>query len=1010
MIPLSNPLRLICCGLFLCLWPGNLPADEEASTNTAWFTRVWQSDDGLPNDQVSSIVQAPDGYLWVATAAGLARFDGTHFTPFPYRKINEGQDERIRAITPMHDGSLLVVPVRGRIVLINPDLSRAEKLTNGLPESTPIDVAEDGDGALWLAYGKGMLYRMMDGQVKQFTARDRMPTNYSIYSLAMDGSGNVWMSKGGQVGFFNDEKFHLAVRLYQKPRLCADHTNGVWIAAGSQLCRCDAQGNVQKLGALPSDSPSVTASVILEDHTGAVWIGTDNAGLFRYHDGNFQKIETSHPAIVCLAEDREGNIWAGTGGGGLDRIAPRAVRLEGLGTGPSMMAVRSVCEDTNGLLWGASQDGQLVIRTNEQWQAVLTDQPWHGAVSCVAADNQGRLWIGTRNRRLFCWHDNDYQEWNQDSTLASYDILSLLPAKNGDLWIGESGLSVVQCLSRGQIRRLAFDGFFGKISSLAEDTAGNIWVGTLSGQLLRADGNRLVDATLKVSGPAYPSIRCLYGTPDGALWVGYGGWGLGRYQDGHFARLSTEQGLPDGTISQIVSDGDGWLWFGSDRGIFKVRQNDLEAAMAGKVARVEAVSYGRNEGLSSMQADYDYQTVSTRSRDGRLWISMRKALAVVDPKVLPDNLQPLPILLTRMTIDGRVIASDGNIDLPPEVANLKALKSPLQLPPDHRKVEVEFAAPDFSTPENVHFRYQLSGFDDGWVDAETRGSAVYPRLPAGDYRFRVEAANGNGFWNDIRSPLAFTVTPFVWQTWWFQLGTLALFTLLVAAIVRYVSFRRLHQKMQALAQQAALDKERTRIARDLHDDLGGSLTQVKQLFELALRNHATPAKMNLYLQRGLVKTQHGIKSLDETVWAVNPHNDSLPHLIDYIGQSAVEFLHAADIRCRADLPANPPGHIISAEARHNLFLAVKEALSNVVRHAHASEVQFQAAVTNESLTLVVQDNGDGFDQAPVDARADGLRNMRQRMEEIGGRFDVRSGPGAGTTISLTYYWAARNFK
>jgi signal transduction histidine kinase len=234
---------------------------------------------------------------------------------------------------------------------------------------------------------------------------------------------------------------------------------------------------------------------------------------------------------------------------------------------------------------------------------------------------------------------------------------------------------------------------------------------------------------------------------------------------------------------------------------------------------------------------------------------------------------------------------------------------------------------------------------------------------------------------------------------------LALFTSSLIGVVRYISFRRLRRKLQALAQQAALDKERTRIARDLHDDLGGSLTQVKQLFELALRNHASPDKMGDYLQRGLVKTQHSIKSLDETVWAVNPHNDTLPYLIDYIGQSAVEFLHAADIRCRADLPVSPPEQNISAEARHNLFLAVKEALNNIVRHAHASEVQLQARVTEESLNLTIKDNGQGFEQTPAVANADGLCNMQQRMEEIGGQFRIQSRPGAGTSISLVYFFS-----
>jgi signal transduction histidine kinase/ligand-binding sensor domain-containing protein len=1008
VIPLLT--RLIQRGLLTVLISCFASATLSAATNSAWLTRAWQTDDGLPNNHVNAIAQAEDGYLWVATAAGLARFDGIHFTPFSYRDFSQGEGQRVRTILPSHTGGLWIVPNRGPLIRLNSELSRAFSLTNVLPDLSPIAITEDRVGSLWLAYERGALYQAKNGETKQFTAPEGMPTNGSIYSLTQDHAGNVWVSKGTQVGVIREGIFNpLARFVSSKPRLAAARTNGVWIAAGAQLFKWDPQGGLQEFGAFKSESPRAAAMSVMEDSAGGVWIGTDSGGLFHYSATGFEKVETSHPTIGSLTEDREGNIWAGTGGGGLDRISIRGVQLEGMGAGSSMVAVRSVCEDTNGVLWGASQSGLLVVRTNGQWSPVFTNAPWNGIVVCVASDREGAIWIGTRNRQLFRWRDNNYTKWDSPAGLISHDIVALLPSKTGDLWIGESGLPAVQCLHEGQFRTIQFQGNFGRISAMAEDAAGNIWVGTVTGQLLRVDGDQLVDETLHTSGSKYPAIRCLYATSDGALWIGYGGWGLGRLKGGRFAHLGAEHGLSDGRISQIVTDDFGWFWFGSDHGIFNVRQQDLVSAMEGRIANVVPISYGRNEGLFSMEADYDFQTVAARSRDGRLWIPMRTALAVTDPKILKENPEPPPVLLTRVAMDGQTIAANGNLGSTQKVANLKTLQAPLQLPPGYRKLEFEFAAPSFSAPENVHFRYRLDGFDDNWVDAETRGSVVYSRLSAGDYKFHVEAANGNGPWNEARAPLSLIVAPFFWQTWWFRLGAFVFFTLSVIAVVRYVSFRRLRQKLQALAQQAALDKERTRIARDLHDDLGGSLTQVKQLFELALRNHATPEKMGGYLQRGLAKTQQGIKSLDETVWAVNPQNDTLPYLIDYIGQSAVEFLHAADIRCRADLPASPPDRTISAEVRHNLFLAVKEALNNVVRHAHASEVQLQASVTEESLTLTIKDNGQGFEQPPVSPGADGLRNMQQRMEEIDGRFCIESKAGAGTSISLIYFWSARKF-
>jgi signal transduction histidine kinase len=339
--------------------------------------------------------------------------------------------------------------------------------------------------------------------------------------------------------------------------------------------------------------------------------------------------------------------------------------------------------------------------------------------------------------------------------------------------------------------------------------------------------------------------------------------------------------------------------------------------------------------------------------------------------------------------------------------DLRASKAGLRLHPNHRKVDFEFTALSLTAPENVHFRYRLEGVDEDWIEADTQRRASYSRLAAGDYRFRVIACNNSGVWNDTGAAVSFAVMPFFWQTWWFRLSCLAAFTLSVALIVRYLSFRRLRLKLRMAEQQAAVEKERARIAKDIHDDLGGSLTQVTMLLELALRNQAVPDKAGGQVRQGLATARQMIKSLDETVWAVNPRNDTLPHLINYIGQFAVKFLHAANIRCRCDLPDHPSPRSVSAEVRHNLFLAVKEALTNVARHGHATETSLRITAGEDALEITIHDNGQGFAAAPENGDADGLRNMRQRMEGIGGRFQLHSAPGAGTQVALLYPWPQR---
>jgi signal transduction histidine kinase len=227
--------------------------------------------------------------------------------------------------------------------------------------------------------------------------------------------------------------------------------------------------------------------------------------------------------------------------------------------------------------------------------------------------------------------------------------------------------------------------------------------------------------------------------------------------------------------------------------------------------------------------------------------------------------------------------------------------------------------------------------------------------------------------------------------------------MILITLVRYISFRRLQSRIRLLEQQAALDRERARIARDLHDHLGGTLTQMTLQMELALRNGAKPEKIEGHVQKSLSAARQAIQSLDETVWAVNPGNDTLPHLVNYIGEYAVEFLNSAGIRCRADLPEQLPSQPVPADVRHNLFLAIKESLNNVVRHANASEVFLRAEIKNGSLKFSIADNGHGFNPAQNKLCADGLNNMRQRMTEIGGEFEIES-TDSGTKISFICPW------
>jgi len=377
---------------------------------------------------------------------------------------------------------------------------------------------------------------------------------------------------------------------------------------------------------------------------------------------------------------------------------------------------------------------------------------------------------------------------------------------------------------------------------------------------------------------------------------------------------------------------------------------------------------------------------------------------VIRPKNFPRRPEPGAAIIERVSLDDKVFAvyeSQPALRDPLNVsaANLFSATS-LQLNPKYRKIAFEFTAPSFSSPENLHFQYRLKNFDTDWTDAGPERKASYARLPAGNYQFEVRAWLNGGGADLAQAVLAVRIPPLYWETFWFQLSCFAAFALLVGAAVRYWLVRKMAARMQQLEREAALQRERARIAKDIHDDLGANLTQIALLSNLAQQDASSPEKANERIDRISTTAREVIKSLDEIVWAVNPGNDSLPHLIDYAAQFVLDYLRLAGIRCRLDLPENPPQYALSTDVRHNIFLVIKEAANNIVKHSGATEVWLRIHIEDDFLHISIEDDGRGLETNGRLVRGNGLVNMEKRVAEIGGVYQFASRQKAGTSIQF----------
>ena len=999
--------------LFLCIAILlGLVSPTLAKSENPYFARTWLAEDGLPDNRVVGLAQTLDGYLWVATQGGVVRFDGVRFQRVSLAHSPSLIAGTMRALMLDHAGRIwLAKEEDGTLFCFKGAQVWMATADRGLPKNeTQRSMAMDGKGDLWIAYSTGKVIRYnQGGKVDTFTAKDSLPKGDDICWLASGRDGTLWFAKGSQVGVFRNGRFNV-LENFGSPalRIAAARSGGIWICAGRQILKFNEGVETVELGKIIPDEASSRSSfdpsVLLEDREGTVWLGTVSGGLFRCDSNAVTRVDVSNPAILSLAEDREGDLWVGTYGG-LNRMRRRLTSIIKPTDGLPFQGVQSVCQDATGALWLVGENGLLVRGQGTNW---TVPSPSGGLVqthvTCATANTNGSVWVGTWGGGLYQWADGQFKDLGLQASLHQKSPRSLLVMHNGDLWIGADSPDTLYRLRGGKLQAFALPPRHRFIRAMAEDAAGNFWAGASDGLLVRVTGDVLTDETAKSSSL---SIRCLHGEANGDLWIGYAGAGVGRLRNGNITRFSTDQGLPNDYVAQILTDNRGSVWFAGNQGIFQVREKDFDDVANGLATRVWPVVYGRNEGLPGLQASFDFCPDSLRSSDDRLFFSMLSGLAEVCLDHARLNYKPPNVFIERVTADDRTfavdqdfcMASSANEAAPGRLSN-PGNKGGLRLPPGLQQVQFEFTALSFIAPENVQFRYKLEGLDKSWVDAGTRRVAPYTHPPPGHYQFKVIACNNDGIWNQTGDALLVTFEPYFWETLWFKFTVTLIGCAALCGVVVLVLRRRHRLVVERLKHQRALELERTRIARDLHDDLGVGLTEIGLLGDLAGTSRELPQTGRERLQEITDRARMLAASLDEIVWAINPANDTFQSLVDYFFPYAQKLLGRAGIRCRLKVIEPLPAGNLNAEERHEFFHAYKEALNNIIRHSGATQVQVAMSAVEGNLLIRIADNGRGLEDTAGKGAHHGLAGMRERLLRLGGRCEVARTAGSGTTVTF----------
>jgi ligand-binding sensor domain-containing protein/signal transduction histidine kinase len=941
------------------------------STTGVLSHQVWSSENGLPQNSVHQILQTRDGYIWIATEGGVARFNGTQFTVFNQENNPTFTSNDICCLAEDRSGILWIGTADG-LLRYTKGAFRRYTVADGLPAPVVSSLAPTDDGFMLVLTSGGLA--SYDGL--KFASLAVSPS-----AIGSGPNGSVWLATA--TGLFSYDQRHLrAVPLTNLP---TEPIEGLGLLKdGSLWVRTRTALLLWNRGRLSTwhtgrELPGTRVQSFLADSRGNLWVGTDQGLVLLSSDKTQLEIQPvliqpilGATSVLTIFEDQEHNLWIGTDTAGLHILRQQKFR-----TLPPLSgyAITAITQTTDGAIWsGSKAEGLFRYEAGQIIHLSIKDGLLSDVILTLAADRNGSLWIGTPDG-LSHLQDGKIKSYTSAEGLPDDFIRSLFSDIDGSLWVGtrrglahwKDGRFTILSRANGLKSDL--------IGAILRSSSNDLWVATLDG-LVRIRDGKLTTFT-KANGLSGEVITSLLEDANHTLWVGTKDGGLSRSSGNGFSPIRAHD-LPN-EIDAIVEDTKGYLWFTSNHGIMRVLAAELMACGAASECHPQITSFGASDGMPTEETSASGHPGAWKTSDGQLWFATRKGVAVVNPINLPESHAPPTVIIERFTVDDTEWKFDGTEAI---------------VPPGHVRYAFEYAGLSYASPSRIRYRYMLEGFDKQWIQAGSRRNAYYTNLPPRTYRFKVQAANRNGVWNETGAELSFVIRPPFYRTLWF----LGLAAILLAGLVFAV------YKMRVRVIRSQFDAvlaERTRIAREIHDTLAqgfvGVSTQLELTAHLLAQSHVLEATQQVDRTRALVR--EGLADARRSIWDLRADGTqaTLPlRLTNLIQQSSTEDLNT-NIDIGGTYRALPPA------LENEVLRIAQEALANVVRHSGATRVELDLRYHPNELTLTISDNGVGFQSTDTTLPAQGhfgLQGMRERAVQIGATLNVESSPESGTTVTL----------
>jgi len=992
----------------------------------------YNTDQGLSNDHITAIAKDNSGFLWVGTVNGLNRFDGRSFKIFRYDPQNKNSlpDDNVIGITLAPNGCLWVA-TSGGLCKIDPVWLEIQRIA--LPENADTlqndavtQVAFDSEGMAWTT-GESGIYKInpVTGKQEQFFKTEQK--NLGWFGMLIDQKDRLWLIKE-------------ALRRFDPATQSLKLFNGV-----------------------NPDEPFVAAATfsLVQDFSGQIWAGTWGAGIWKYVPELDEFAKTGWPETLCmmLMPDTSASgapfFWVGGGKSGLAIYYPDARRIIEFKPDPqdpfthnNYLAKTFFRDPSNGDVWigtevGLEQYAPATIRFGRAIIPPEKDMGQFSLVSGVVHDNTDpagqRYFVAVWGTGLFAWNKTTRKftrmkstrsrltggtnfnllqdsrgylwgcmragmgrynpktgEWRDYEKVFAHEERNNvfwcgLEDRHGNLWFGSNKEGLFRYNSRSDRIEPAFyrksftheDGYL-NITAISEDTLGRLWLACNASGLIRYD---------PVSGEAKQFFYPVQNIPlvcnsveagsNGKIYAAFYGSFLELDADGKLLRQFTQRnGLKTNRVFYLVEDRQGKIWFNSE---YLLHCFDP--------ANGTFTYYGKPDGLFSNTIT-DGLSVTP---GGEIFVGFQNAFNFFYPDRLRRNLQPPPIAVTSIKVMNKARqlstrnAGSFNPGLFPVNFGGAGPDTFLLLNPGEDFFEIEFAALSFNQQERNRYAYKLEGFNQDWVFTE-RPVATFTNLDGGQYLLRMKAANNDGVWNEQGVTLKIRVNPPFYTTWWFPV----LLALAIAGVVAGLFWFRWQQ-------QQRLERFRESLARDLHDEMGSTLSSIRFFSEFASQQIGQDKPLvTPVLQRISESASTLSEFMQDVIWAMKTKNDQLEDLAARMTEFGLYLLEARNVDFTTHVSEDFSGTQLQPEVRRNIYLIFKEAVNNAAKYSQATEVELQFTLKKGLLLMVISDNGVGFepDNLPAGGSRHGLQNMRLRAADIGGKLEIHSGIGKGTRIEL----------